>query len=189
MKVGYARVSTKDQNTDLQIDELKKAGCEKIFEEQASGAQRNRPQLTAALNFVRAGDTLVVWKLDRLARSLKQLIETIENLHERNIDFITIRDNIDTSTAIGKYFFHSIGALSEFERAMIKDRTNAGLAAARAKGNFGGRPRALNADDLEAASALLQSGKLSVTQVSKRLKISLATLYRYFPGGKSEVNQ
>ncbi|HMS44224.1 MAG TPA: recombinase family protein [Alphaproteobacteria bacterium] len=189
MKVGYARVSTKDQNTDLQIDALKEAGCEKIFEEKASGAQRDRPQLTAALNFMRSGDTLVVWKLDRLARSIKQLVDTIDDLKERKIGFLTLKDNIDTNTPAGKLFFHIFGSLAEFEREVIRERTTAGLVAARAKGNFGGRERAMNDDDLEAARTLLQNDKLSTSQVAKRLGISVATLYRYFPGGRGELSE
>jgi len=188
MKIGYARVSTKEQNTDLQIDALKEAGCEKIFEEKASGAQRDRPQLNAALNFMRSGDTLVVWKLDRLARSIKQLVDTIDDLKERKISFLTIKDNIDTNTAAGKLFFHIFGSLAEFEREVIKERTMAGLVAARAKGNVGGRKRAMNTDDLEAAKTMLMNDKLSISQIAKRLGVSLATLYRYFPGGRSEIN-
>ena len=188
MLIGYARVSTKDQSTDLQIHDLRKAGCEKIFEEKASGAQRDRPQLTAALNYMRSGDTLIVWKLDRLARSLRQLVETVEDIKKRNIGFFTIKDNIDTNTAAGKLFFHVFASLAEFEREVIRERTSAGLLAARANGRVGGRPGILDPDDIEAAKTLLQNSKLTVTQVAKRLGIGLATLYRYFPGGRSEMN-
>lgn len=188
MLIGYARVSTKDQNTDLQINDLKKSGCEKIFEEKASGAQRDRPQLTAALNYIRKGDTLVVWKLDRLARSLKQLIETIEDLSGRGIGFRSLTENIDTTTPGGKLIFHLFGSLAEFERGIIRERTKAGLEAARANGKFGGRPIALSAGDLETAKTLLQNPKITFSEVAKRLGVGVATLYRHLPGGRSEIN-
>ncbi len=188
MLVGYARVSTKDQSTELQIKALQEASCSKIFEEKASGAQRERPQLIAALNYMREGDILVVWKLDRLARSLKQLIETIESLEKQKIGFRSITENIDTTTAGGKLVFHLFGALAEFERGIIRERTNAGLQAARANGKIGGRPTVLKAVDLEAAKTLLKNQKFTVAEVAKRLGIGLATLYRHLPGGRSEIN-
>lgn len=184
MKVGYARVSTGDQTTSLQLKALEAAGCERVFEETASGAQRDRPQLAAALGYVREGDTVVVWKLDRLARSLKQLIETVDDLGARGIGFLSLTENIDTSTAGGKLIFHVFGALSEFERGVIRERTLAGLEAARREGRIGGRPRSMSDGDLKAARALMAAGDISMTEISRRLGVSPATLYRAFPGGR-----
>lgn len=185
MLVGYARVSTQDQNLDLQIDALKAAGCEKIFIEKASGAQRDRPELQAAIEYARSGDTLVVWKLDRLARSIKQLIETIEDLGVRSIGFRSLTEAIDTTTAGGRLIFHIFGALAEFERAIIKERTRAGLDAAKARGKVGGRPPKLSGEDLEAAKALLANPNITGQEVAKRMGVSLATLYRYLPKAKN----
>lgn len=179
MLVGYARVSTQDQKPQLQIDALQKAGCEKIFEEKASGAQRDRPELKAALEYLREGDTLVVWKLDRMARSLKQLIETVEALEDRNIGFRSITEAIDTTTPGGRLVFHIFGALAEFERSIIRERTSAGLAAARARGKVGGRPPALNEADLEAAKALIANSNLTVKEIAKRMGCSVSTLYKH----------
>jgi DNA invertase Pin-like site-specific DNA recombinase len=148
MLVGYARVSTQDQNPALQLDALQAVGCERFYVEKASGAQRDRPELKAALDSVRAGDTLVVWKLDRLARSLKQLIETVETLASRDIGFRSLTESIDTNTAGGKLVFHIFGSFAEFERSIIRERTRAGLDAARARGRRGGRPSALSDKDL-----------------------------------------
>ena len=142
MLVGYARVSTRDQTHALQLDALRKAECERIFEETASGAQRARPQLAAALDYVRKGDTIVVWKLDRLARSIKQLIETVEHLERREIGFRSLTEQIDTTTAGGRLIFHIFGALAEFERSIIRERSRAGLEAARARGRIGVRVKA-----------------------------------------------
>src|SRR5437763_14594972 len=142
MLVGYARVSTLDQKPALQTDALTSAGCERIFTEKASGAQRERPELKAALDYLRAGDTLVVWKLDRLARSMRQLIETVEDLQARRIELRSLTESIDTATPGGRLVFHIFGALAEFERAVIRKRTNAGLQAARDRGKKGaGRRR------------------------------------------------
>src|SRR5947209_14530630 len=143
MYVGYARVSTTDQTLDLQNDALETIGCTKIFTDTASGAKAERPGLTDALAYVRAGDTLVVWKLDRLGRSLKHLIDTITALNNKKIGFKSITESIDTTTSGGKLIFHIFGALAEFERDIIRERTNAGLHAARARGRLGGRPHAL----------------------------------------------
>jgi len=140
MNVGYARVSTRDQKPELQLDALREAGCERIFEEKASGAQRDRPELKAALDYMRGGDTLVVWKLDRLARSMKQFVDTVEGLDKRGIGFRSITESIDTVTPGGKLVFHVFGALAEFERSIIRERTEAGLRAARDRGRLGGRP-------------------------------------------------
>jgi DNA invertase Pin-like site-specific DNA recombinase len=187
MLVGYARVSTQDQNPDLQLDALAAAGCERVFVEKASGAQRDRPELKAALDYVRPGDSLVVWKLDRLARSLKQLIETVELLDQRQIGFKSLTENIDTTSAGGKLVFHIFGSLAEFERAIIHERTRAGLEAARGRGRIGGRPPALNAKDVAAAKAMLADPNLTVEDVAKRLKVAASTLYRHLPGGRSAV--
>jgi DNA invertase Pin-like site-specific DNA recombinase len=154
-RLGYARVSTLDQNLALQQDALTSAGCEKIFTEQMSGAVADRPVLHEALDYARSGDTLVVWKLDRLARSMKQLIETIEKLRLRGIQFRSLTESIDTTTAQGLLVFHMFSALAEFERSLIRERTRAGLAAAKRQGRTGGRPPKLTEDDLEAARAML----------------------------------
>src|SRR5712672_3309673 len=159
MLIGYARVSTVDQNLALQRDALTEAGCEKIFTEQMSGAVADRPALHDALEFARSGDTLIVWKLDRLARSMKQLIETTENLRVRGIGFRSLTEALDTTTAQGRLVFHMFGALAEFERSLIRERTQAGLAAARRLGRTGGRPGGrppkLTDEDIEAAKAML----------------------------------
>lgn len=188
MQIGYGRVSTQDQELALQLDALEKCGCEKIFTEKASGAQRERPQLQAALDYLRPGDTLVVWKLDRLARSLRQLIDTIEMLDAKGIGFRSLTEAIDTTTPGGKLVFHMFGALAEFERSIIRERTTAGLASARARGRLGGRPPAWNADDITAAKALLRDPNITVEQAAKRLGVAPATLYRHIPGGRSAVH-
>jgi DNA invertase Pin-like site-specific DNA recombinase len=187
MLVGYARVSTQEQTPRAQLDALEVAGCERIFEEKASGAQRDRPQLKAALDFMREGDTLVVWKLDRLARSLKQLIETVENMEARESGFRSLTENIDTTTSSGRLVFHIFASLAEFERSIIRERTTAGLNAARARGRTGGRPRSLDASDLTAARALLADPEIPVAEIARRLNIDQSTLYRYFPGGRSAL--
>lgn len=187
MLVGYARVSTQDQNLALQLDALKQAGCDKVFTEKASGAQRERPQLASALDYMREGDTLVIWKLDRLARSLTQLIETVEGMAARGIGFRSITEAMDTTTSGGKLIFHIFGALAEFERGAIRERTRAGLDAARARGRTGGRPPALSPDDLAAARALLRDPDIRVEDVARRLGVVPSTLYRHLPGGRSAV--
>jgi DNA invertase Pin-like site-specific DNA recombinase len=185
MLVGYARVSTQDQDAALQRVALEEAGCARVFQETASGAQRDRPELAAALSYMREGDTLVVWKLDRLARSVRQLIETVEGLEARGVGFRSLTENIDTTSPGGKLVFHLFAALAEFERGLIRERTMAGLANARAKGRTGGRPRSLAERDLIAVKALLADEQITMAEVAKRVGISPATLYRYFPGGRS----
>jgi DNA invertase Pin-like site-specific DNA recombinase len=187
MLVGYARVSMQDQNPALQLDALTAAGCEKVFTEKASGAQRDRPDLAAALSYMRSGDSLVVWKLDRLARSLPQLIETVATLEDQGIGFRSLTEAIDTTTAGGKLVFHIFGALAEFERSVIRERTRAGLKAARDRGRKGGRPPALSAADLAVAKALLRDPAITVDEVATRLKVSPATLYRHLPGGRGGI--
>ena len=184
MLVGYARVSTQDQNPGLQLDALRGVGCEKIFEEKASGAQRDRPELKSALEYMRDGDTLVVWKLDRLARSIKQLIETVEMLEGRGVGFRSVTEAIDTTTSGGRLVFHIFAALAEFERSIIRERTKAGLSSARARGRMGGRPSALSEEDLGHARALLADPEITVNQVAKRLGVAPSTLYRHLPGGR-----
>lgn len=187
MLVGYARVSTNEQDPALQLDALKQAGCERVYIETASGAQRNRPELSAALDFMRAGDTLVVWRLDRLARSVKQLIETVEELEGREVGFRSLTESIDTNTSGGKLVFHIFGALAEFERSIIQERTRAGLAAARARGRTGGRPPVLGEKDKAAGLALLRDPTIPVKEVARRLGVSVAALYHHFPGGRGAV--
>jgi DNA invertase Pin-like site-specific DNA recombinase len=189
MQIGYARVSTQDQKPELQLDALGATGCEKVFVEKASGATRDRPELMAALDYVRKGDTLVVWKLDRLARSLKQLIETVELLEERGIGFKSLTESIDTTTSGGRLIFHIFAALAEFERNIIRDRTNAGLEAARARGRVGGRPKALSETDLTAARALLGDPMITTKQIAERLGVSLSTLYKHIPAARAVVTR
>src|SRR5438445_6735454 len=172
MLIGYARVSTADQTLNLQKDALEKIGCSKIFTDTASGAKTERKGLEEALAYVREGDSLVVWKLDRLGRSLKHLIETITNLNNRNIGFQSITENIDTTTSGGKLIFHIFGALAEFERDIIRERTNAGLEAARARGRLGGRPKALTDKKQAMAQALYNDKSNSIADICKTLNIS-----------------
>ncbi|MBA4143871.1 MAG: recombinase family protein [Nitrosospira sp.] len=187
MKIGYARVSTQEQDLALQLDALTKEGCEKIFQEKASGAQRDRPELKAALSFMRKGDTLVVWKLDRLARSMKQLIETIESFQGQGIGLKSLQDPIDTSSPSGKLVFHIFAALAEFERGVIRERTTAGLRAARERGRVGGRPPSLSAKDLQVAKAMLKDSNITVAAVARRLNVAASTLYRHIPHARSAV--
>ncbi len=191
MLVGYARVSTQDQKPELQLDALRKAGCERIFSDKASGAQRDRPELSAALSYMRdgAGDVLVVWKLDRLARSLKQLIETVEDLGTRGIGFRSLTEAIDTTSAGGRLTFHIFGAMAEFERSIIRERTRAGLDAARARGRKGGRPPALSKKDVAAARAMLSDPDITMEDVAVRMKVAPSTLYRHLPGGRSACGE
>jgi DNA invertase Pin-like site-specific DNA recombinase len=189
MRIGYARVSTQDQNADLQIDALERAGCERIFVEKASGTQRDRPELKAALDFMRANsdDLLVVWKLDRLARSLRQLIETVEDLEKRGIGFESLTERIDTTSAAGRLTFHIFACISEFERSINRERTRAALEASRARGRKGGRPPSLSPKDLIHAKALLADPEITVEAAAKRLNVAPSTLYRHLPGGRSAV--
>lgn len=185
MKIGYARVSTTDQNPQLQVDALNIAGCERLFTEYASGAQRDRPELTAALSYARPGDLLVVWKLDRLARSLSQLLATSELLGQKGVGLMSITEQIDTSTPGGRLVFQLFGALAEFERSLLRERTLAGLAAARAAGRKGGRPPALSAEKKQAAKAMLQSDEITILQIAETLGVSDSTIYRHFPAAKT----
>jgi len=179
MLIGYARVSTSDQTLNLQKDALEKIGCTKIFTDTASGAKAERKGLEEALGYVRQGDTLVVWRLDRLGRSLKHLIETITDLNNRKIGFKSIQENIDTTTSGGKLVFHIFGALAEFEREIIRERTKAGLQAARARGRKGGRPKLLTGKKAAHLQELYNNKNNSISEICNTLNISRATLYRY----------
>jgi DNA invertase Pin-like site-specific DNA recombinase len=185
MKLGYARVSTLDQNLDLQQHALKEAGREIIYIEQMSGAVTDRPELFEALKYARSGDTLIVWKLDRLARSMKQLIETVETLRVRGVGFRSLTEAIDTTTPQGVLVFHMFSALAEFERALIRERTRAGLKAAKRLGRTGGRPAKLTEDDIHAAKTLLANPDITVADVADRVGVSPATLYRYLPAART----
>ena len=177
MKIGYARVSTQDQSTNMQLDALTASGCERIFSEKASGAKTDRPELLKALEYARSGDTIVVWKLDRLARSMRQLILTMEMLKERGIALESLTEKIDTASAQGKLVFGIFAGLAEFERSLIRERVNAGLQAARLRGRKGGRPR-VGEEKLSHASALLRAG-YSTARAAKAAGIGRATLIRY----------
>lgn len=174
--IGYARVSTAEQDTALQTDALRKEGCKRIFEDTISGAKAERPGLTAALAYLRDGDVLVVWRLDRLGRSLPHLIETISTLEARGVGFWSLTENIDTTTPGGRLIFHVFGALGQFERDLIRERTKAGLVAAAARGRKGGRKPVVTAEKLQRAQGYIASG-LNVREAATRLKIGKTTLY------------
>jgi DNA invertase Pin-like site-specific DNA recombinase len=177
MLIGYARISTYDQTLNLQQDALEKAGCTKLFTDTASGAKADRKGLEQALHYDHKGDTLVVWRLDRLGRSLPHLIATMTALEERGIGFKGLTENIDTTTSGGKLIFHIFGALAEFERNLIRERTQAGLSAARARGRKGGRPKALSVKQVGIALDLYEK-RHPIAEILQTLKISKATLYR-----------
>ncbi len=176
--IGYARVSTHDQNLDLQQDSLYAAGCEKIFVDELSGAKAARPGLQQAMDALREGDVLVVWRLDRPGRSLRNLLELVEQLKERKVGFRSLQESMDTSTSGGNLIFQVFGALAEFERNIIRDRTNAGLAAARARGRTGGRPKKLDEQQRELVIRLYKE-RIPVPEILKTVKISKGTLYKY----------
>ncbi len=185
MKIGYIRVSKQEQNEALQRDALKEAECEKYFSDKMTGSTFERKGLEDLLAFARSGDTVIVWKLDRLGRSLKDLIETLNLLKSRGVDFISLTENIDTTTPGGKLIFHLMGALAEFERDLIRERTNAGLAAARARGRRGGRPRRLLTDGkVDLARRLYEDPHHSIAQICSMLGISRSTLFRYVKEAK-----
>ena len=184
-KIGYARVSTRDQNLDLQTAALDKAGCTRIFHEVMSGAKRARPELEKTLDHLRAGDTLVVWKLDRLGRSVKDLVELVGELEKRGVHFQSVTDNIDTSTPAGRFFFHVMASLAQMERELLIERTRAGLDAAKAQGRVGGRKRAMTESKLESARKLLAAGD-SPRDVAGVLGVSVPTLYRWIPASERE---
>lgn len=180
MLIGYARVSTQDQNLELQLDALTKAGCQKVFEDTISGTRADRPGLGKALEMLREGDTLVVWKLDRLGRSVKQLVELVSALHKQNVQFKSLTDSIDTGTPSGRFFFHVMASLAEMERDLIVERTRAGLDVAKQLGRKGGRKPKMTDSKLESAKKLLASG-VSPKDVAKNLGVSVPTLYRWLP--------
>lgn len=180
MLVGYARVSTLDQNLDLQIDALKKAGCKKIFEDELGGSRAERPGLAKALEILRTDDTLVVWKLDRLGRSVKNLVDLVANLHQQGVQFKSLTDAIDTSSPSGRFFFHVMASLAEMERELTAERTRAGLAIARQLGRKGGRKRQMTDSKIESAKKLLADG-VPPRDVAQNLGVSVPTLYRWIP--------
>ncbi len=189
MRIGYARVSTADQTLEAQRDQLAAAGCGRVFADIASGADAGRAELAAALDYARAGDSLVVVRLDRLARSLKQLVATVEDLAARDVGLISLTEAIDTTTPGGRLVLHVFAALGEFERDLIRERTRAGLAAARARGRVGGRPPALSPDDLAAARALLAERRFTAREVARRLGVAPSTLYRHLAEDKDDTNR
>ncbi len=179
MQIGYARVSTLDQNPNLQTDALTAAGCEKVFIDKISGATSDRPELNKLKEHLRSGDSLVVWRLDRLGRSLKDLIDWINYLDAQGVALKSLQESIDTGTSTGKLIFHIFGALAEFERNLIKERTMAGITAARARGRVGGRPKKLNDSKQKLAKEMYESKKYSITEICEVLKVSKPTLYKY----------
>lgn len=176
MIIGYARVSTQDQNPQLQLDALAKAGCEQVYHEKATGKFRDRPELISCLRSMRKGDTLAVWKLDRLARSLKDLVEIIHDLDSRGVGFRSLTESIDTTSAGGRLIFHVFGALAEFEHSLIRERTVAGLVAARARGRKGGRKPTMSKADVRKAAAMLADPKITKTEIAKHFGVSRVTL-------------
>ena len=180
MQIGYARVSTEDQHLELQIDALKKSGCKRIFTDKISGTRTSRPGLDDALSHVREGDTLSVWKLDRLGRSVKGLVDLVAELEQRQVHFKSLTDGIDTKTPAGRFFFHVMASLAQMERELIAERTRAGLAAARKLGRIGGRKRRMTDSKIASARKLLQSGA-PPRDVARDLGVSVPTLYRWLP--------
>ena len=180
MLIGYARVSTQDQNLDLQIDALTKAGCKKVFDDKISGSRAERPGLAKALEMLREGDTLAVWKLDRLGRSVKNLVDLVGELHKQGVQFKSLTDAIDTGTPSGRFFFHVMASLAEMERELTVERTRAGLEVARQLGRKGGRKRQMTDSKIESAKKLLANG-VPPRDVAKNLGVSVPTLYRWIP--------
>lgn len=179
MLIGYARISTDDQNLALQHDALTAAGCEKIYEDRISGVGAERPGLTLALEVARAGDTLIVWRLDRLGRSLKDLITLAERLEQRQVGLKSLKETLDTTSSGGRLIFHMFGALAEFERDLIRERTQAGLSAARARGRLGGRPKLLTPEKRRLAVQLYRAKEHSIAEICRLMGISKPTLYSY----------
>jgi DNA invertase Pin-like site-specific DNA recombinase len=187
VRIGYARVSTLEQDPALQLAALEAAGCARVYQEHISSAKAERPELARALDHLRDGDTLVVWRLDRLGRSLKELIGLVEDIQARGAGLCSVTEAMDTGTPGGRLVFHVFAALAEFERALILERTQAGLQAARARGRTGGRPPKLTEKDKAAAAALLADPALSVGEVARRLGVSASTLHKAFPGGTARL--
>ena len=184
MKIGYARVSTADQSFDLQIDALKRVGCEKIFKDVISGTINNKKELNESLKMLREGDIFIVWRLDRLGRSLKSLIDFVNYLKKHGIFFISIMDSIDTSTAMGQFFFNITGAFAELERNLIHERTMAGLRAARERGVKGGRPKAIDKETFELAAKMYQTNDFTVKKICEKLNLKPRSFYRYLAESK-----
>ena len=189
-KIGYARVSTTDQDPQLQLDALAAEDCLKIYTDTATGTRADRPEWNKCLADLRPGDTLIIWKINRLGRNLRDLIEIVTTLEARGVGVKSLTNGIvDTTTAHGKLVFGIFALMAEYEAALIQERTMAGLAAARARGRTGGRPPALLAADKQAARALLKAPGITVEEVAHRLRVSPATLYRHFPGGRSGLDE
>lgn len=187
MLIGYARVSTEDQHLDLQRDALHKAGCERIFEDRKSGAKVDRPGLVAALEYARSGDQFVVWRLDRLGRSLSDLIALVRRMEAAGVQLRSLAEGIDTSTINGKLTFHLFAALAEFERALVRERTKAGLEAARARGRMGGRKHRLSADKRRHAVGLYRAKEKTIGEICRLMGISKPTLYAYVAEADAEA--
>lgn len=185
MLIGYARVSTQDQNLQLQLEALRQAGCQKVFEDKVSGTRVERPGLAKAWEILRDGDTLVVWKLDRLGRSVKQLVDLVGQLHQQGVQFKSLTDAIDTGTPSGRFFFHVMASLAEMERDLIVERTRTGLEVARQLGRKGGRKPKMTASKIDSARKLLASG-MPPKDVAQNLGVSVATLYRWLPASGSD---
>lgn len=178
MKIGYARVSTDDQNLDLQNDELQRIGCEKIYSEHISSTKAERPELNACLKALRSGDVLVIWRLDRLGRNLRELIELVTRFESMGVGLVSLKENIDTTTPAGRLVFHIFASLAQFERELIQERTKAGLASARERGKVGGRPKKLTKADCVMIQALMSHPETNVTELMQRFGVSRSTLYR-----------
>ena len=181
-KYGYVRISTKEQSWDLQVDALKKAGCQIVYCEVARGAQENRPEWDKLFSELESGDTLVIWKLDRMGRSLQHLTKIVNELIKRNVDVVSLNDPVDTTTAQGKLMFNMFASLAEFEKDLIRERTMAGLESARARGRQGGRPKGMSEKAKQVAcvaEALYKQKELTSDQISAQLNISKGTLYKY----------
>jgi DNA invertase Pin-like site-specific DNA recombinase len=183
MLIGYARVSSSDQNLDLQIDELSKAGCSKIYSDKMSGINKNRPGLDEAISHLRKKDTFVIWKLDRLGRNLKGLIDFVGRLEKKGVHFKSLTDGIDTTTPAGRFFFHVMASLAQMERELLIERTRAGLDAAKKRGRIGGRKRSMTPSKVEAAKKLLDQG-MPARDVANNLGVSIPTLYRWCPASE-----
>ena len=186
MLVGYARVSTADQNLDLQLSALDNVGCEKVYQDHISGTKTKRPGLELALEVLRKDDTLVVLKLDRLGRTVKGLIDLVNQLHQKGIHFRSLTDNVDTSTPSGRFFFHVMASIAQMERELMAERTKAGLAAAKAKGRIGGRKRKMTQSKIDSAKQLLANGT-PPKDVAQNLGVSVPTLYRWIPATDLEL--
>ncbi|MCG7638818.1 MULTISPECIES: recombinase family protein [unclassified Alteromonas] len=179
MKIGYARISTEDQSQNAQLDALNEAGCNRVYQESFSGKSRNRPQLERMIDSLREGDIVVVQRLDRLGRSLKDLIELLDTFKQRGVQFISLNENIDTTTAIGELAFHMIGSIAQFERRLISERTKAGLDAARARGKKGGRKAKLSPADIKKAKAMLNDPEMTKSEIAEHFNVSRPTLNKW----------